>query len=58
MVAEVNWERCHHRDRFKLRSPELSNGCCGEGERAGTDDDGPDSTWSIGDPSFSGIMTM
>jgi hypothetical protein len=59
---------------LELRSPELSYGCCGEGERvgsdddgpeddcrgslAGTDDDGPDSRWSLGDPSFSGIMTM
>jgi hypothetical protein len=28
------------------------------GSRAGTDDDGPGSRWSLGDPSFSRIMTM
>jgi hypothetical protein len=59
---------------LELRSPELSYGCCGEGERAGSDDDSPrddcrgswvgtddgcpGSRWSLGDPSFSGIMMM
>jgi hypothetical protein len=59
---------------LELASPELSYGSCGEGERAcsddggprdncrgsrvGTYDDGPGSSWSVGDPSFSGIMTM
>jgi hypothetical protein len=28
------------------------------GSRAGTDDDGPGSKWSLRDPSFSGIMMM
>jgi hypothetical protein len=49
---------------LELRSPELWYGCYGEGERAGSADDGPgddgcpSSRWSLGDPSFSGIMTM
>jgi hypothetical protein len=59
---------------LELASLELSYGSCGEGERvgsddddpgddcrglrAGTNDDGPGSRWSLGDPSFSGIMTM
>jgi hypothetical protein len=59
---------------LELASPKLSYGSCVEGEQAGsdddsprddcrgswagTDDDGPDSRLSLGDPSFSGIMTM
>jgi hypothetical protein len=59
---------------LELCSPELSYSCCREGEWVGSDDDGPlddcrgsragtvdgypGSRWSLGDPSFSGIMTM